>query len=170
MKRRQAKKIVRNGGIRGVHGGRGFGKAWSMWAKHVHRGEKWRLGKWCPGPPEWRRAARGAVEIGPMRLWWLSFAAEDGFRGACQVWAPSYMLAIREAHRLGCNPGGEVKGMDLDPTAVRFVDEKYIGVLMNEHDCEIFDALMEEKIKDAGFAAPRKLSRSHLQRKSEPQP
>jgi hypothetical protein len=64
-----------------------------------------------------------------MSLWWLSFADRErpsGAQnlGACLVDADSYFEAIREAHRKGCNPGGEVLaleiGRDLEKTARAF--------------------------------------------------
>jgi hypothetical protein len=42
--------------------------------------------------------------------WWLSFASEAGFLGIVIVRAPDMTTAIRETHRMGCNPGGEVAG------------------------------------------------------------
>ncbi len=49
------------------------------------------------------------------KWWWLSFC--DGQRprgsqllGVCVVQGDGLMGAIQEAHRLGCNPGGEVLG------------------------------------------------------------
>jgi len=54
-------------------------------------------------------------------LWWLSFVDPDkapplelqepggpSFLGVAIVQAPTYLEAIRRAHRLGINPGGEV--------------------------------------------------------------
>ncbi len=45
-----------------------------------------------------------------MSLWYLSFAGDEGWRGAAYVEASSLEHAIRRAHELGCNPGGEVFG------------------------------------------------------------
>lgn len=46
----------------------------------------------------------------PEQLWWLSFASDDGFLGACIVEAPGFLSAISVAHSKGVNPGGEVRG------------------------------------------------------------
>lgn len=43
-------------------------------------------------------------------LWYLSFAGDEGWRGAAYVEASSLEHAARRAHELGCNPGGEVFG------------------------------------------------------------
>ncbi len=55
-----------------------------------------------------------------MRRWWLSFAGETEFLGACVVRAESSKAAHQLATRLGLNPGGSVmilplpEGEDLD--------------------------------------------------------
>ena len=43
-----------------------------------------------------------------MPLWYLSFAGDEGWRGAAVVEAVSNKGAIREAWRRGVNPGGSV--------------------------------------------------------------
>lgn len=56
-------------------------------------------------------------------LWWLSFINPDltpppdeqrpggvSFLGVAIVEASNLMSAVRESHRLGCNPGGQVQG------------------------------------------------------------
>lgn len=42
--------------------------------------------------------------------WWLSFASKERHLGIALVKASDMVTAVREAHRLGCNPGGEVAG------------------------------------------------------------
>lgn len=46
--------------------------------------------------------------------WWLSFADESGFLGACIVCGAGMMEATIIARGLGCNPGGEVLGEELE--------------------------------------------------------
>lgn len=53
---------------------------------------------------------------GPLGLWYLSFASEEGFLGGCVVEAYGINTAITKAHELGINPGGEVMSMEIDPT------------------------------------------------------
>lgn len=48
-----------------------------------------------------------------MGLWWLSFAADRGFRGAVLVEAVGPDEALRETIQRGINPGGEVLMDDL---------------------------------------------------------
>lgn len=50
-----------------------------------------------------------------MRLWWLSFAdgtkpTGEQFLGVAIVEALGFIEAVRVAHLLGINPGGEVRG------------------------------------------------------------
>lgn len=52
-------------------------------------------------------------------LWWLSFSdpsAPKGsqFLGVCIIEAPGFIAAVDRAHQLGCNPGGEVLGEELE--------------------------------------------------------
>ena len=60
-------------------------------------------------------------EVGqPERWFWLSFCDADRptgtqFLGACIVRGRGIATAIREAHRQGCNPGGEVKVVEIPP-------------------------------------------------------
>lgn len=42
--------------------------------------------------------------------WWLSFANAKGHLGIALVRASDFRSAVRESHRRGCNPGGEVAG------------------------------------------------------------
>ncbi len=51
-----------------------------------------------------------------MSRWWLSFAdteTEGRFLGACIVGGRDLVDATERAHRLGCNPGGEVLGVEI---------------------------------------------------------
>lgn len=52
------------------------------------------------------------------RLWWLSFADADGFRGVVIVRAHGLISAVRLTHQLGVNPGGEVAGSWVDERAL----------------------------------------------------
>lgn len=148
MNRRQAKKILRRPGLTPA---RGYPAAIRIWERDMQSNER-RQGRWSPVSRE--RLREHLQRVGERRLWWLSFVdterpAGDKFLGACQVWADCGHNAIRWAHRLGCNPGGEVQFMAASPAAAMLVPEKYVGVLMSRHEVEIFDALMGEKIRDA---------------------
>lgn len=85
-------------------------------------------------------------------FYWLSFA--DGalpkgrqFLGACIVRAASNLDAVRVAHRLGINPGGEVQirgPLDLSDKMEALVRSGYFERLMNKEVC----AEMEKKLDD----------------------
>jgi len=64
-----------------------------------------------PGSPEWQEhlATIVAEEAHqPEALWYLSFAAEEGFRGVVIVRARGMTFALMRAKELGINPGGQV--------------------------------------------------------------
>lgn len=56
----------------------------------------------------------------PLRLFWLSFADDNGFRGAALVQGASLGDAVRRATALGINPGGEVLGPEYPPDAAQY--------------------------------------------------
>lgn len=152
MNRRQSKKILRRPGMTPT---KGYPEAINRYRRDLM--DSWRaLGRWNPFPAAVKRHRRKLERPdGPPTLWWLSFC--DGktgkFLGACQVPAHGMLEAIRASHYLGINPGGDVRGIGADPKLAMLVPEKYIGVLMDKHECEIFEALMDEKIKEAGLVA-----------------
>ena len=51
------------------------------------------------------------------RWWYLSFADEE-FKGAVFVRATGMLDAVREAHVLGINPGGEVIGIEIEDETI----------------------------------------------------
>ena len=58
-----------------------------------------------------------------MGLWWLSFADPDQpkgsqFLGVAIVDAVCFEEAVVWSHMLGCNPGGEVQGVDISEEQV----------------------------------------------------
>jgi hypothetical protein len=78
-----------------------------------------------------------------LTTWWLSFAGEEGFRGACIVEAPSFLLAHMVANFAGANPGGEMRGHEIDPVSARLIPEKWKNRLLSRQDIDAFDAEME---------------------------
>lgn len=111
----------------------------------------------------WERGLgpRGAmalpVHLGPtpQYLWWLSFVDPDqcdpaggepggrGFLGVSIVTAPSYMEAIQAAHRLGCNPGGDVQGSG--PFPADAVPDQYLNRLLTKTEA---DAVFQDQPDD----------------------
>lgn len=76
------------------------------------------MSEMAPGTPEWEQR-RDAIlledAMQPAQWWWLSFCDTtrpkgEQFLGVAIVQAGGIVSAVGEAHRLGCNPGGEVQG------------------------------------------------------------
>lgn len=92
-------------------------------------------------------------------LWWLSFVDPDkappleeqrpggpSFLGVAIVQAPDYLEAVRRAHRLGINPGGEVAGFG--PIGVDEVAEEWCHRLLTATEANIAGGGMEEHADD----------------------
>jgi hypothetical protein len=72
------------------------------------------------------------VKAGKYEYWWLSFAAEDGFRGVIITEALGLSHALKKTHRLGINPGGEVRALPIPSGADRkFLDKKHHDKLLS---------------------------------------
>jgi hypothetical protein len=68
------------------------------------------------------------------RWWYLSFADEE-FRGAVFVRATGMLDAVREAHALRANPGGEVIGIEIeDETTARLPALEFRERLLTKAD------------------------------------
>ena len=53
-----------------------------------------------------------------MSVWWLWFTKEgEGFVGGCYVRGVDIGEAVTQAHRAGCNPGGQVMGVEIPDEA-----------------------------------------------------
>ncbi len=80
-----------------------------------------------------------------LQWWWLSFCDSDRptgeqFLGACVVDGGTMPDAVRNAHHLGCNPGGEVMGIAIELGTIDRVGEKWRRRLLNRDECEAMDA------------------------------
>lgn len=76
-----------------------------------------------PGSPEWHariELMREQEGLLPEQWWYMSFVKDGRFAGACLVRARGPVTAMQEAHRQGCNPGGEIMyfpvGQERDPS------------------------------------------------------
>lgn len=69
----------------------------------------------------------------PSGWFYLSFA-DATFLGACIVQANDFLMAVRVAHMLGINPGGEVRGHEIPEGAV--YDPKYRNRLLSRIDLQ----------------------------------
>jgi hypothetical protein len=52
-----------------------------------------------------------------MKLWWLSYADESGFRGVVITRAEGFLMACARSNLLGISPGGQVQGFELSSKA-----------------------------------------------------
>jgi hypothetical protein len=91
-----------------------------------------------------------------MKFWWLSFAdpkRESGeqFLGAVISRAHSFPEAIQVAHVLGCNPGGECKGVEIPEEMGLKINKTHIERLLTIEECKEVDGMMggEGKIRRA---------------------
>ncbi len=85
---------------------------------------------------------RSLDEAGP--LWWLSFCDPSRPKGqqllgVSIVQATDSAAAVAKAHRLGCNPGGEVALWSL-PIGAAFIPAEMIGRLVPPAEVPAFDA------------------------------
>ena len=127
-----------------------------MLSEHVFRQIGWRAGPedlvWLATERGWpkekvdelREALEEREKVSDDSLYWLSFA--DGklpngsqFLGGAFVRAKTMAEALRDAHRDGINPGGEVQSIHCpdgnDPTGKR-IEDSDIGRLMQRDECE----------------------------------
>lgn len=81
----------------------------------------------------------------PSSAVWLSFAGEEGFRGAIIIHANDFMEAIMRTNLLGINPHGEVAGMDIPAVAAAKIPAHWKNRLLNREECEKFDEEMSAR-------------------------
>lgn len=79
-----------------------------------------------------------------MKTWWLSFCdvsrpKGSQFLGACLVRSDDFIGAIRSAHLHGCNPGGEVQGMEIAAGIAPFIAKTWLRRLLTKAECILFD-------------------------------
>ena len=92
------------------------------------------------------------IELDPETLqpktdgwWWLSFCDPDlptgkQFLGAAIVPGGDMISAASAAHVLGCNPGGEVLGLEIPREALPHLADKWRKRLLSREECEVMDA------------------------------
>jgi hypothetical protein len=69
-----------------------------------------------------------------MKLLWLSYADEDGFRGVVITRAEDFLMACTRANFLGVSPGGQVRGFDLPPEAEEEIVAADLDRCLNEEE------------------------------------
>lgn len=93
-------------------------------------------------------------------MWWLSFADANlpegtQFLGAAVVRATNMEEAVRRAHKVGINPGGEVQGLEVSPDLVPKINDKWIERLLTHKECEQFDEEMMHSLpENTGHVQP----------------
>lgn len=97
--------------------------------------------------------ARESVE--PMRWFYLSFADDDGFRGAAIVEAKGILGATLYCNLLGINPGGEVMAIPIPEDQLADIPKDAKDVLLSKDrlnqifsDVKTFRELEEEEGED----------------------
>lgn len=86
-----------------------------------------------PGSPEWKARVDRilAQELKtPERLFYLSFADENGWRGAIVTLAHGITDAMQKTHRLNINPGGEVACWPIPDGLWSRVNPKMLDLLL----------------------------------------
>lgn len=78
----------------------------------------------------------------PKGAFWLSFADDDGFRGAVIVHAEDFMTAVMECNLRGINPHGECQGMEVPPEAAAKIPDKWKNRILTREECAEFDKEM----------------------------
>ena len=81
-----------------------------------------------------------------MTYFWLNFIdpdlpEESGFLGAAIVVGDDFFEAVQNAHRMGCNPGGEALGQEFDGEGI---PAEFVGRLLDRHAVGQFRALWED--------------------------
>lgn len=76
----------------------------------------------------------------PEQMWWLSFADENGFRGAVIVHAEDFITAVMECNIRSINPHGECRGMPVPLT--KTIPEKWKYRILSREECSEFDKEM----------------------------
>lgn len=84
----------------------------------------------------------------PFAVWYLTFADDDGWRGAALVPGCGMIDACSTARALGCNPGGEVVGYALAEDILRYIPPAFYGKPLTREDLDTLDAIaLEESAK-----------------------
>ena len=80
----------------------------------------------------------------PATAYWLSFADDDGFRGAVIIHATEFIEAVMQATLHNINPHGECQGLEIPAAAAATIPEHWKYRLLSRAECEAFDKEMEK--------------------------
>jgi hypothetical protein len=93
--------------------------------------------------------------VKPSPLWWLSFLDDTrppGHRylGACIVEASSFPMALTESHLRRCNPGGEVKGVEMNDAVAPLIGEHWKNRHLTKEQVLQLDAEIAQAVAQIG--------------------
>ena len=87
----------------------------------------------------------GAAADDRLQLYYLSFAGQEGWRGAVIVPGDSFPEALTLASILELNPGGEVRGLRIDLDRPQ-PPPGYCGRMLDREDVKNLDAALARRI------------------------
>ncbi len=99
-----------------------------------------------PGSPEWHRRVEALLieeARQPMGLWYLSFAEPGKFNGGVFVEARGHTSALRESHRLGINPGGQVLHFPILPVVAFRIPQTLRNKLLTRLELDELDRTLQ---------------------------
>lgn len=76
-------------------------------------------------------------------LYWLSFVGDEGSRGVSIVRATDFVDAIRVAHALSINPGGEVQGFCIPAPFDADIASGYVDRLIPPDEARLLSASLD---------------------------
>lgn len=99
--------------------------------------------------------------------WWLSFSDPnlpegEQFLGACIITAPDFGTAVKLAHLLESNPGGEVLGSEIPADTSPFIEDHWRRRILSEAEC----AELDQHIQEVCSAAARRASEAESDEKA----
>jgi hypothetical protein len=72
----------------------------------------------------------------PQKLWWLSYANDEGFRGVVITYASDFLSACMKSKMLGVSPGGQVRGFELPPEAESEIAAQDLDRCLNQEEAK----------------------------------
>jgi hypothetical protein len=80
----------------------------------------------------------------PKNVWWLSFADNDGFRGAVIIHGEDFLTALMECNMRKINPHGECQGAEFSEEGAQKIPEHWKNRILSHEECEQFDREMDK--------------------------
>jgi hypothetical protein len=80
------------------------------------------------------RAEHAMPKPAPQKLWWLSYANDEGFRGVVITYSSDFLTACMRSRMLGVSPGGQVRGFELPPEAESEIAAQDLDRCLNQEE------------------------------------